>query len=239
MIGRMCRVGRMGKPRRITVDFQEAALGRKVHPTGFRLGMTEKHRSRWYAEGEEYKTLLAEDRLIRSTIHGSLPEAAISKIEIERFPPNQVRLTVHSAKPGIVIGRRGATVNALRNDLQQTTNKRVKLDVAEIEHPEIDAYLVARSIAEQLERRISHKRAMKQAIMRAMRAGAQGCMVRCGGRLSGAEMARVETAREGQVPRHTLRANLDYAQGEALTTFGRIGIKVWIYKGEVLPGSEA
>ena len=174
-------------------------MGRKVHPTGFRLGLTEKHRSRWYAEGKEYKELLAEDRLIRDTIHTGLPDAAVSKLEIERFPPNQLRVTVHSAKPGMVIGRRGATVNALRNDLQQMTNKRVKLDVAEIEQPEIDAFLVARSSAEQLERRISHKRAMKQAIMRAMRAGAQGCMVRCGGRLSGSEMARVETAREGQV----------------------------------------
>ncbi len=214
-------------------------MGRKVHPTGFRLGLTEKHRSRWFAEGEEYTKLLAEDRAIRKLISNALPEAAISKVEIERFPPNQVRVTVHSAKPGIVIGRKGATVNALRNDLQQTTNKRVKLDIAEIEAPEMDAFLVARSIAEQLERRISHKRAMKQAVLRALKSGAKGCMIRCGGRLSGAEMARVETVREGQIPRHTLRAQLDYANGEALTTFGRIGIKVWIYKGEVLPGAEA
>jgi len=212
-------------------------LGRKVHPIGFRLGQVEKHRSRWYAEGEEYTSLLVEDRTIRKLIRAALPEAAISKVEIERFPPNQVRVTVHSAKPGIVIGRKGATVNTLRNDLQQATNKRVKLDIAEIERPEMDAFLVAQSIAEQLARRVSHKRAMKQAVLRALRSGAKGCMVRCGGRLSGAEMARVETVREGQVPRHTLRAEIDYAQHEALTTFGRIGIKVWIYKGEVLPGT--
>ncbi|MCX6031620.1 MAG: 30S ribosomal protein S3 [Chloroflexi bacterium] len=213
-------------------------MGRKVHPIGFRLGVIESHRSRWYAEGEEYTKLVAEDRAVRKLVNESLPDAAISKVEIERFPPNQVRITVHSAKPGIIIGRKGATVNALRNDLQKVTNKRVKLDIAEIERPEMDATLVARSIAEQLERRISHKRAMKQAILRALKSGAKGCMIRCGGRLAGAEMARVETAREGQVPRHTLRAEIDYAKAEALTTYGRIGIKVWIYKGERLPGAE-
>ena len=212
-------------------------MGRKVHPIGFRLGLIEPHRSRWYAERDEYTKLLAEDRQIREKVGKSLPEAAISKVEIERFPPNQVRITIHSAKPGIIIGRKGVTVNNLRNDLQQLTNKRVKLDIAEIEHPELDAYLVAQSIAEQMERRISHKRAMKQAMLRAMKAGAKGCMIRCGGRLSGAEMARVETVREGRVPRHTLRAEIDYAHGEALTTFGRIGIKVWIHKGEHLPGA--
>lgn len=213
-------------------------MGRKVHPIGFRLGQIENHRSRWFAKGADYRRLLAEDRAIRDKIMKSLPDAGISKVEIERFPPNQIRLTVHSAKPGIIIGRKGATVNQLRNDLQQLTDKRVKLDIAEIERPEMDAYLVAQSIAEQLARRVSHKRAMKQAIARAMKAGALGCMIRCGGRLAGAEMARVETAREGQVPRHTLRAQIDYAKDEALTTFGRIGIKVWIYKGEVLPGAE-
>lgn len=213
-------------------------MGRKVHPVGFRLGMTEQHRSRWYAEGEEYTQLVAEDRRIRKLLLSNLPDAQISKVEIERFPPNQVRITVHSAKPGVMIGRKGATVNALRNDLQHLTGKRVKLDIAEIDHPETDAYLVAQSIAEQLGRRISHKRAMKQAVLRALKSGAQGCMIRCGGRLAGSEMARVETIREGQIPRHTLRAELDYAQGEALTTYGRIGIKVWIYKGERLPAAE-
>jgi len=210
-------------------------LGRKVHPIGFRLGLIEQHRSRWYAEGRTYTNLLAEDRAIRELVVARLPDAAISKIEIERFPPNQVRVTVHSAKPGVVIGRKGAMVNELRAELQKLTNKRVKLDIAEIERPELDAYLVAQSIAEQLERRISHKRAMKQAVLRALRAGAKGCMIRCGGRLAGAEMARVEMVREGRVPRHTLRAQIDYARSEALTTYGRIGIKVWIYKGDVLP----
>ena len=214
-------------------------MGRKVNPIGFRLGMIENHRSRWYAEGADYRGLLREDRALRKLVTGGLPEAGISRVDIERFPPNQIRLTVHSAKPGIIIGRKGATVNQLRNDLQQLTNKRVKLDIAEIEKPELDAQLVAESIADQLERRISQKRAMKQAMLRAMRSGAKGCMIRCGGRLSGAEMARVETVREGQVPRHTLRAEIDYARDEALTTFGRIGIKVWIYKGEHLPGAEA
>lgn len=213
-------------------------MGRKVHPIGFRLGMIEQHRSRWYAEGDDYARLVAEDRQIRKLLADTLPDAQISKVEIERFPPNQVRVTVHSAKPGVMIGRKGATVNALRNDLQQLTGKRVKLDIAEIDHPEMDAYLVAQSIAEQLERRVSHKRAMKQAVQRALKAGAQGCMIRCGGRLAGSEMARVETVREGRVPRHTLRAELDYAKAEALTTYGRIGIKVWIYKGERLPGAE-
>ena len=213
-------------------------MGRKVHPIGFRLGMVEKHRSRWFAEGGEYKDLLAEDRRIRKMVSEALPDAQIAKVEIERFPPNQVRVTVHSAKPGVIIGRKGATVNLLRNNLQQATGKRVKLDIAEIEHPEVDAYLVAASIADQLQRRISHKRAMKQAVLRALKSGAQGCMIRCGGRLAGSEMARVETIREGRVPRHTLRAEIDFAKGEALTTYGRIGIKVWIYKGERLPGAE-
>ncbi len=214
-------------------------MGRKVHPIGFRLGTTEQHRSRWFAEGKEYTNLVAEDRRIRKVVLDALPEAQISRVDIERFPPNQIRVTVHSAKPGVIIGRKGATVNQLRSDLQNATGKRVKLDIAEIEKPEMDAFLVARGIADQLSRRISHKRAMKQAVLRALKSGAQGCMIRCGGRLAGSEMARVETVREGRVPRHTLRAEIDYAKEEALTTFGRIGIKVWIYKGERLPGAEA
>jgi small subunit ribosomal protein S3 len=214
-------------------------MGRKVHPIGFRLGTTEQHRSRWFAEGKEYTNLVAEDRRIRKVVLDALPEAQISRVDIERFPPNQIRVTVHSAKPGVIIGRKGATVNQLRSDLQTATGKRVKLDIAEIEKPEMDAFLVARGIADQLARRISHKRAMKQAVQRALKSGAQGCMIRCGGRLAGSEMARVETVREGRVPRHTLRAEIDYAKEEALTTFGRIGIKVWIYKGERLPGAEA
>ncbi len=212
-------------------------MGRKVHPIGFRLGTTEKHRSRWFAEGKEYTNLVAEDRRIREMMLRTLPDAQISRIDIERFPPNQIRVAVHTAKPGVIIGRRGATVNQMRTDLQNATGKRVKLDIVEIDKPELDSFLVARSIADQLGRRISHKRAMKQAVLRALKGGAQGCMIRCGGRLSGSEMARVETVREGRVPRHTLRAEIDYAKEEALTTFGRIGIKVWIYKGERLPGA--
>lgn len=209
-------------------------MGRKVHPYGFRLGIIKDWKARWYAEGKRYTELLQEDRQIRELIRKEVQRAAISTIEIER-QRNYVHVWIHTAKPGIIIGRKGANVNALRQKLQDFTGKRVKVDVTEIARPEIDAYLVAESIAEQLERRISHKRAMRQAITRAMRQGAQGIMITCSGRLSGSEMARQETQRMGRVPRHTLRADLDYAQLEALTTFGRIGIKVWIYKGEILP----
>jgi small subunit ribosomal protein S3 len=168
-------------------------------------------------------------------VRKEMPGAGISAIEIERFP-NQVALRVHAAKPGIIIGRKGQNVNNLRTKLQQLTGKKVKIDIDEIERPELDARLVAESIAEQLERRISYKRAMKQAVTRAMRLGAKGIMITSSGRLAGSEMARRDTVRDGQIPRHTLRANIDYSYAEALTTFGRIGIKVWIYKGEILPG---
>jgi len=210
-------------------------LGRKVHPYGFRLGVIKDWRARWFAEKGRYTDLLAEDRQIRAMIRKEIPKAAISEIEIER-QRNYVHVWIHTAKPGIIIGRKGANVNQVRTRLQELTNKRVKVDVTEITRPEIDAYLVAESIAEQIERRVSHKRAMKQAVTRAMRQGAEGIMITVAGRLSGSEMARMETQREGQVPRHTLRADIDYAHAEALTTFGRIGIKVWIYKGQVLPG---
>ena len=209
-------------------------MGRKVHPYGFRLGFIKDWQSRWYAERGRYTSLLEEDRKIRAMIRKDIPKASISAIEIER-QRNYVHVWIHTAKPGIIIGRKGANVNLLRNTLQEVTGKRVKVDVTEITRPEIDAYLVAESIAEQLERRISHKRAMRQAITRAMRQGAEGIMISCAGRLSGSEMARMDTQREGQVPRHTLRADIDYATAEALTTFGRIGVKVWIYKGEILP----
>jgi small subunit ribosomal protein S3 len=211
-------------------------LGRKVHPYGFRLGVIKDWRARWFADKGRYTNLLAEDRMIRALIRKEIPKASISEIEIER-QRNYVHVWIHTAKPGIIIGRKGANVNQLRTRLQEVTDKRVKVDVTEITRPEIDAYLVAESIAEQIERRISHKRAMKQAVTRAMRQGAEGIMITVSGRLSGSEMARRETQREGQVPRHTLRADIDYAQAEALTTFGRIGIKVWIYKGQVLPGA--
>jgi small subunit ribosomal protein S3 len=209
-------------------------LGRKVHPYGFRIGTIRTWKSRWYEEGATYAEFLDEDRKIRERIVGGMSGAGISKVEIERFP-RQVSITIHTAKPGIIIGRKGVSVNQLRRDLEVLTDKRIRVDVVEVERPEIDAFLVAESIALQLERRISHKRAMKQAITRAMRVGALGMMITCGGRLTGTEMARRETIREGRIPRHTLRADIDYAQVEALTTFGRIGVKVWIYKGDVYP----
>lgn len=209
-------------------------MGRKVHPYGFRLKVIRDWKARWYAEGEQYADLLGEDLSIRQLIRGNLQRAGVSDIEIERFP-NQVSITIHTAKPGIVIGRRGVTVKALRKDLEALTGKRIRLDVQEVERPEIDAYLVAENVVQQLERRISHSRAMRRAAQQAMRFGAEGIKVLCSGRLSGAEMARREWIREGRVPLQTMRADIDYAQKEALTTYGRIGVKVWIYKGEVLP----
>jgi small subunit ribosomal protein S3 len=212
-------------------------LGRKVHPYGFRLKVIRDWKARWYAEGEEYADLLGEDLEIREFIRGQLNHAGISKIEIERFP-KQVSITVHTAKPGIVIGRRGSTVKALRKDIEEITNKKIRLEVSEVDNPDVDAYLVAENIAHQLTRRISHGRAMRRAAQQAMRAGAEGVRIQCSGRLSGAEMARREWMREGQVPLQTLRADIDFARAEALTTYGRIGVKVWIYKGEVLPSGE-
>jgi len=212
-------------------------LGRKVHPIGFRLGYIKDWESKWYAEKREYARLLVEDIKIRELIRKKLGRAGISRIEIQRFP-KQIAITIVTAKPGIVIGRRGANVNALKAELEKMTqlsDKNLRLDVVEVERPELDAHVVAESIVEQLERRVSQKRAMRQAVIRAMRAGAKGIKIACSGRLSGAEMARREWVREGRVPLHTLRADIDYAQDEALTTFGRIGVKVWIYRGDVLP----
>jgi len=213
-------------------------LGRKVHPIGFRLGITKDWLARWYAEGKEYGELLQEDLAIRKLIRERLAEAGISKIEIERFP-KQVSITIHTAKPGIVIGRKGAIVRGLRRELEELTKKKVRIDVAEIERPELDAYLVAENIAAQLERRVSYSRAMKRAAEQAMRAGAKGVKIMCSGRLGGAEMARREWVMEGRVPRNTLRADIDYGFAEALTTYGRIGVKVWIYKGDILPKGAA
>jgi len=212
-------------------------LGRKVHPIGFRLGITKECESKWFAEGDEYAELLGQDIKIRELIRKRLGRAGISRLEIQRFP-NQISITILTAKPGIVIGRRGANVNALKAELEEltgVTGRNLRLDVVEVERPELDARLVAESVAEQLERRVSQRRAMRQAISRAMRAGAQGIKIACSGRLSGAEMARREWAREGRVPLHTLRADIDYALVEALSTYGRIGVKVWIYRGDVLP----
>ncbi len=214
-------------------------MGRKVHPYGFRLGYIKDWKARWYAEKGEYSELLAEDLKVRKQIRDELGHAGISTIEIERFPrARHVSIKIWTAKPGIVIGKKGANVNALRQNLEALTGKKVHIDVEEVSQPEVDAFLVAEGIAQQIERRISYKRAMKQAVQRAMRFGAQGAMVTCAGRLHGAEMARRDSLREGRVPRHTLRADIDYAQVEALTTYGRVGVKVWIYKGEVLPDKE-
>jgi small subunit ribosomal protein S3 len=211
-------------------------MGRKVHPYSFRLGFIKDWKARWYAEKNEYADLLREDLKIRRMIRKDLGHAGISAIEIERFPrARHVAIKIWTAKPGIVIGRKGANVNTLRQTLEDLTGKKVHVDVEEVSRPELDAYLVAEGIAQQIERRISYRRAMKQAVQRAMRFGAQGAMITCAGRLHGAEMARSESTREGRVPRHTLRADIDYAHAEALTTYGRVGVKVWIYKGEILP----
>ena len=208
-------------------------MGRKVHPLGFRLGVIKTWTSRWYAEGEDYVQRLVEDKRIRDMIREDMGQAGIAEIEIERLP-NQVIVIIHTAKPGIIIGRRGASVKQLRQDLEDGTGKRIKVEVQEVDRPDLSAYLVAENIASQLERRISHGRAMRRAVQQAMRAGAEGVMIACGGRLSGSEMARRETVNEGRIPRHTLRADIDFARAEALTTYGRIGVKVWIYKGEVI-----
>jgi small subunit ribosomal protein S3 len=212
-------------------------MGRKVHPYGFRLGIIKPWRARWYAEGEAYGELLSEDILLRDLVAREVGHAGISEVTIERFP-KQVSLTIHTAKPGIIIGRKGASVNALRDHVREITGKLAKVDVLEIQRPEANAAIIAESIASQLERRISHKRAMKQSALRAMRAGAQGVKIVCSGRLSGSEMARRDKVIQGRVPRQMLRADIDYAHREALTTFGRIGVKVWVYHGEVLPGEE-
>lgn len=212
-------------------------MGRKVHPIGFRLGIIKDHKSRWFAIGRRYTDQLAEDREIRKTVQADLPKAGISNIEIER-QPNQVHVIIDTARPGVIIGRKGASVNVLRSKLQDMTQKKVKIDVREITKPELDSYLVAESIAEQLERRISWKRAMKQAAQKTIKAGAKGIMITVSGRLGGSDMGRVDSVREGQIPRHTLRADIDYGTAEANTTFGVIGVKVWIYLGEILPGEE-
>jgi small subunit ribosomal protein S3 len=209
-------------------------LGHKVHPTGFRLGVVKGWQSRWYAE-RDYKDLLAEDFMLRKQIQKELANASISRIEIERAAANQVSVTIHTAKPGIVIGKSGEKVDRLRATLEAKTKKRVRLNIVEIRQPELDAYLVGRSIAEQLEKRVSFRRAMKQAVQKTMRANAKGIRVIIGGRLGGAEIARSEKEVEGKIPLHTLRADIDYGLTEAHTTFGVIGIKVWIYKGDILP----
>ena len=209
-------------------------MGRKVHPVGFRLKINKTWEGRWYAEGEQYVEQLHQDFAIRDLRREEAPRAGVSRIEIERFP-GKVKILVHTAKPGILIGRKGENVKKLRAKLEILVGKKIDLEIKEIKVPDLDAYLVARNIADQLQRRISFQRAMKRSIQQAIRAGAEGIRVEVAGRLSGSEMARSVNMREGQVPRQTLRAKIDYAQAEAGTTYGRIGVKVWIYTGESLP----
>jgi small subunit ribosomal protein S3 len=208
-------------------------MGRKVHPIGFRLGYIKDWQSKWFAD-RTYTDQLHEDIMLRQAITRELANAGVARVEIERSA-NKVEVTVYTAKPGIVIGKRGAKVDELKAELERRTGKKVKLNIQEIHQPELEAQLVAESIAEQINKRISYKRAMKQAVQRAMRLGAQGVKIKCSGRLGGAEMARIANESDGRVPRHTLRADIDYAQVHAHTTYGRIGVKVWIYKGEVFP----
>ena len=212
-------------------------MGRKVHPIGFRLKINKTWDSRWFANPDKYAEQLHEDRQIRELVFESAPRAGISRVEIERYP-NNVHIMVHTAKPGIVIGRKGVSVKELRRKLQALTGVSVKLDISEIKDPDLDARLVAENVASQLSRRISHRRAMQRAVSQTMRQGAEGIKVMCSGRLAGHEMARREWVREGRVPAQTLRADIDFARAEALTTYGRIGVKVWIYKGDILPEAE-
>jgi small subunit ribosomal protein S3 len=210
-------------------------MGRKIHPIGFRLKVNRDFEARWYAEGERYVELLEEDRMIRSYIKKETGHAGVSRIEIERYP-NQVVVHIHTARPGIVIGRKGESVKELRKYLENKTKKKVKIEVAEISSPDTDAVLVAENIADQLVRRVGHSRAMKRAVGQAMRQGAEGIRVEVGGRLGGADMGREEWQTEGRIPRNTLRSKVDFGKAEAITTFGVIGVKVWIYKGDSLQG---
>ncbi len=205
-------------------------MGQKVNPHGFRLGITTDFKSRWYAD-KLYKDYVAEDVAIRRMLQRGMERAGISKVEIERTR-DRVRVDIHTARPGIVIGRRGAEADRIRGDLEKLTSKQIQLNILEVKNPEIDAQLVAQGVAEQLSSRVSFRRAMRKAMQTAMKGGAKGIRVQCAGRLGGAEMSRSEFYREGRVPLHTLRADIDYGFYEARTTFGRIGVKVWIYRGE-------
>ncbi|MCP1312353.1 30S ribosomal protein S3 [Paenibacillus tyrfis] len=209
-------------------------MGQKVNPVGLRIGIIRDWESKWYA-GKDFGDLLMEDVKIREYLKQKLKDSAVSRIEIERAA-NRVNVTIHTAKPGMVIGKGGSEVEVIRGYLTKLTNgKKVHINISEVKHPELDAILVAESIAQQLERRVSFRRALKQAIQRTMRAGAKGIKTSVSGRLGGAEIARTEGYSEGTVPLHTLRADIDYGTAEAHTTYGRIGVKVWIYRGEVLP----
>ncbi len=206
-------------------------MGQKVNPHGFRLGVSTDHKSRWYAD-KMYKSYVGEDVAIRKLLTKGMDRAGISRVEIERTR-DRVSVTIYTARPGIVIGRRGAEADRIREDLEKLSGKQVKLNIREVLNPEIDAQLVAQGVAEQLSSRVAYRRAMRKAIQTSMRSGAKGIRVQCSGRLGGAEMSRSDFYREGRVPLHTLRADIDYGFYEARTTFGRIGVKVWIYKGEV------
>jgi small subunit ribosomal protein S3 len=208
-------------------------LGHKVHPLGFRLGVIKDWQSKWYSE-THYAEFVQEDNLLRERIKSRYPEAAISLIEIDR-QAKDVTITLHTARPGIVIGRGGQRVDEMRQYLEQLIGKKIRLNIQEVRQPELDAYLVAKSVAEQIERRVAYRRAMKQAIFRTIQAGAKGIKVSAAGRLGNAEIARRQTSHQGQVPLHTLRADIDYGFTEAHTTLGRIGVKVWIYKGQIMP----
>ncbi len=212
-------------------------MGRKVHPVGFRLAVTHGWQSRWFAEGAQYRDQLQQDFAIRTMVQSISPKAGVSRVEVERFP-GKVKVSVHTAKPGILIGRKGEGVKKIREGLQELVGKKVDLDIKELSSADTDAYLVAMNIADQLQRRIAYRRAMKRAIQQAMRQGALGIKIEVAGRLAGAEMARTVWLREGRVPLQTLRADMDFARAEALTTYGRIGIKVWIYKGDMKPEVE-
>jgi len=211
-------------------------VGQKVHPVGLRLGIIRDWESRWFGTKKNFAAQLHEDLRIRKYIKEKMFRAGISRIEIER-QGNRVRVTVHAARPGILIGRGGVGIDALRNELASLTGKEVQVNVQEIRRPELEAQLVAESVAQQLERRVAHRRAMKQAVQRALRAGAKGIRIAVSGRIAGAEIARYEWYREGRVPLHTLRADIDFGVAEALTTYGRIGVKVWVYRGDVFPES--
>ncbi|MSQ27544.1 MAG: 30S ribosomal protein S3 [Dehalococcoidia bacterium] len=213
-------------------------MGQKTHPIGFRLGVIKTWQARWCAPRKAlYTVLLHEDLSIRKSILERYPDAGVSKVEIERGA-NQVTATIHTARPGIVIGRGGQKVDELRHELEKSTGKRVRINIQEIRTPDLDAYLVARSIADQIQRRVAYRRAIKQAATRVLQRGALGVRIACAGRLGGAEMSRKEKERHGRVPLHTLRADIDYALAEAHTTLGRIGVKVWIYKGDILPAQQ-
>jgi len=213
-------------------------MGQKVHPTGIRLGIVKKHSSTWYADGKGYAEKLIQDLTVREFIKKKLDHASVSRVDIER-PSDSARITIHTARPGIVIGKKGEDVERLRQEISKKMNCSVNINIEEIRKPDLDASLTAQNVAQQLERRVMFRRATKRAVQNAMRSGALGIKIQVGGRLGGAEIARSEWYREGRVPLHTLRADIDYSTAEANTTYGIIGVKVWIFKGEVLGGEEA